>query len=273
MRRRLDGKSMDAIAIERLQEFEGEALEKHPNGYWLAFSGGKDSVCILDLAKRADVTFEAHYSVTTVDPPELVQFIRSFPEVQIDRPPLTMWQLIRKKGMPPRRMARYCCQELKEHGGDGRVVVTGVRWGESNRRSKRRMVESCYRSKSGRRFIHPIIDWSTTDVWAYIRERPLRYCRLYDEGWKRLGCVLCPMTRQTEKQIARWPRLARAWERAVKATWNPASARHGFTSADEYWAWWLDRDATGKPDTDPVLFEDDPDMHGDDPPKEDAASA
>ena len=63
------------VAVMRLQEFEP------PEGYYLAFSGGKDSIVIYDLAVRAGVKFDAHYSLTTVDPPELVHFIKAeFPD-------------------------------------------------------------------------------------------------------------------------------------------------------------------------------------------------
>jgi phosphoadenosine phosphosulfate reductase len=123
------------IAIDRLKAFEPA------DGYWLAFSGGKDSVVIKRLAQMAGVKFEAHYSVTSVDPPELVRFIKDVhPDVSFDIPqdkngkPITMWNLIPKKGMPPTRIARYCCKDLKESSGRGRVTLTGVRWAESNNR-------------------------------------------------------------------------------------------------------------------------------------------
>ena len=58
------------IAIERLRQFEPD------EGYYLAFSGGKDSITIYRLAEMAGVQFDAHYRVTTVDPPELVKFIQ-----------------------------------------------------------------------------------------------------------------------------------------------------------------------------------------------------
>ena len=57
-------------AIDRLQTFEP------PEGYYLAFSGGKDSQTIYHLAQEAGVKFDAHYNVTGIDPPELVYFIR-----------------------------------------------------------------------------------------------------------------------------------------------------------------------------------------------------
>ena len=260
MRKLLSGKLMDEVAIERLQCFEENALEISSDGYYLAYSGGKDSDVILHLAKRAGIKFTAHHNLTTVDPPECVYHIRTHPEVEIHKPKITMWELIRKKGMPPRRQARYCCEVLKEGGGTGHIILTGVRWGESNRRSKRQMSEACYRDKT-KRFLHPIIDWKTTDVWDYIRENRIEYCKLYDEGFTRIGCVLCPMSRDTKRQIVRWPKIARAWEKAVKATWNPDSnKRFCFKNPQEYWEWWLDRDAPAlkKDDSQLVLFEDDP---------------
>lgn len=254
----LSGKTLDEIAIERLREWEPKACEMNSGGFWLAFSGGKDSVVILDLIKRAGVRFEAHYSLTTVDPPELVKFVRTFPDVQIDHPPMSMWALIRKKGMPPRRTARYCCELLKERGGDGCIVVTGIRWEESNRRSKRKLIEACYKHpKRGTKFLNVIIEWSTSDVWTYIRSHKLRYCSLYDEGFKRIGCVLCPMKENVQIDIERWPKIAARWERAIKATWKPGTKRSDFASPQQYWEWWLNRRAPGL-SNDPVLFEDDP---------------
>lgn len=123
-------------ALQRLKSFEPE------DGYFVAFSGGKDSQCVYHLAKMAGVKFDAHYSVTSVDPPELIQFIRkNYPDVIFDYPRdkdgkrITMWNLIPAMGMPPTRLVRYCCKTLKESSGIGRVTVTGVRWAESSKRA------------------------------------------------------------------------------------------------------------------------------------------
>jgi len=232
---------LDEISIERLREFEESALQRHPDGYYLAYSGGKDSEVLLDLAKRSGVKFTAHYALTTVDPPEVVYHVRTHPEVEIIKPKQTMWQLIRQRQMPPRRNARYCCEVVKEVGGSGRIVLTGVRWAESTSRSRRKMLESCYKDPA-KRYLNPIIDWSTSDVWGYLKSRNIPYCKLYDEGFHRVGCVLCPFVRDVHREIIRWPKIAAAWEKAVKATWNPDKSD---TWADEeaYWKWWLDRDA------------------------------
>ena len=124
-------------AIKRLKLFEP------PEGYYLAFSGGKDSVVVKALADMAGVKYDAHYRHTSVDPPELIRFIKdAHPDVAIEFPRdkdgkrITMWNLIPKRSMPPTRIVRYCCKELKEDGGNGRFKVTGVRWDESVRRRK-----------------------------------------------------------------------------------------------------------------------------------------
>lgn len=126
-------------AISRLKAF----APKDGSPYWLAFSGGKDSQCIYELAKMAGVPFEAHYSVTSVDPPELIRFIkRQYPDVIFDhhRWPdgrvKTMWNVIEQHTIPPTRQSRYCCSELKETNGKGHLVITGVRWSESVKRKE-----------------------------------------------------------------------------------------------------------------------------------------
>ena len=132
-------------SIERLKLYEPE------DGYYLAFSGGKDSVTCKALMEMAGVKYDATYRVTSVDPPELVRFIKDVhPDVRREVPlyskrsknekmrgkPITMWNLIPFELMPPTRLARFCCKYLKESGGDGRVTVTGVRWAESVNRKK-----------------------------------------------------------------------------------------------------------------------------------------
>lgn len=243
-----------AEAIERIKHFEGTALQLSPDGYYVAFSGGKDSIVVLDLVRRAGVAHKAHFHLTTVDPPELLSYIRvHYPDVTRERPRYSMYQLIKKNLMPPTRTARYCCRELKERGGSDSMVITGVRWAESIRRKGRRLVEQCNRV-ARKMYLHPIIEWSDDEVWEYIRSRQLPYCSLYDEGLKRIGCVGCPMSpRNMPEQFKRWPRFARMYKHAfteiVKARqssgkldeWDSAhpTLSNQWRTAEGLWQWWL----------------------------------
>ena len=254
------------IAIDRLKAFEPS------DGYRLAFSGGKDSVVIKRLAQMAGVKFDAHYSVTSVDPPELVRFIKDVhPDVLFDFPRykdgkvITMWNLIPRMRMPPSRLVRYCCKYFKESAGDGRATITGVRWAESaNRKNNqhlitigskknpivfnddndesRRTVEQCYRTK--KTLINPIIDWSDKDVWEFIKQNNIPYCKLYDQGYKRLGCIGCPMNTKKEKALNSYPKIKEAYLRAFGRMINERKIRGmdcstNFNTPDQVMEWFL----------------------------------
>lgn len=217
-------------AIKWLQLFEPKA-EEEP--YYLAYSGGKDSDAILILAELAGVRYEAVHNHTTVDAPETVYYVRSKPNVRINYPALSIWRLIVKKLMPPTRISRYCCKEIKEHGGEGRRVVTGVRRAESVRRresvglakilgkpkttqQKAEELGAEYRvTKQGglilnndntetrelvehclmrsKVMINPIYDWTDEDVWEFLGHYGCKSNPLYECGFKRIGCIGCPM--------------------------------------------------------------------------------
>lgn len=207
-------------SIALLKKAEPMAFEYSDKGFFLAFSGGKDSQCLYHIAKQAGVKFEAHYSLTTQDPPELVKFIkRQYPDVVIDRPKMNFRQLCLKKGLLPTRTSRFCCADLKETNGANTVTLTGVRRAESARRSKRNEFEVSNHKYSGtidqfnrvretdfaciggkdKIIINPIIDWTDDDVWDYLNNvAKVPHCELYDEGWKRIGCIFCPMARKSE---------------------------------------------------------------------------
>lgn len=266
------GNDMVQQAIKRLKMFEP------PEGYYLAFSGGKDNCVIKALANMAGVKYDAHYRLTSVDPPELVHFIqKEHPEVSIDKPrydsgdlkgkQITMWNLMPLKRIPPTRIARYCCEALKEDGGEGRFVITGVRRQESAKRSKRaglelgsgkrrdnydpdnpnqEMFHAC--AQKSKRIINPIIDWTSQDVWEFLKENHIPYCSLYDEGFKRLGCIGCPMAgKKRWDEFKRWPKYERNYRKAFERTYMERE-RLGLTNDAIKWTspeamfdWWMEQ--------------------------------
>jgi len=227
-------------AIARIRHFCAESTP------YVAFSGGKDSVVLLELVRMSGIEYDAHFSITTVDPPEVLKFIREYyPDVIWERPEKSMWKLIIGNGMPPTRKIRYCCRLIKEVCGDGRTVLTGIRSGESSARGNRRMVEKCLNNDMDKLYVNPIIDWSTADVWGFIRRHDLPYCSLYDEGFERIGCVMCPSNRYRVRDARRFPNFYKAYlrtfdkmldkrrEKGLKTTWQ---------NAQEVMDWWLQGD-------------------------------
>lgn len=259
----INGKTKVEVAIERFKTFEPQ------EGYYLAFSGGKDSVVIKALADMAGVKYDAHYSLTSVDPPELVKFIKEkYSDVAIEKPrdkegnQITMWNLIAKKKMPPTRIVRYCCDILKEGGGEGRFVVTGVRWAESARRKNSRggaeisakgkvrthidpdnpenakMARFC--PSKGKHILNPIIDWDNGEVWEFIHKYNIPYCKLYDMGYTRLGCIGCPMNTAAAAELERYPEYKRAYIRAFELMVQNVDSSIWKTGEDVM-RWWLRR--------------------------------
>lgn len=256
------GKDKVQVAIERLKTFEP------PEGYYLAFSGGKDSVVIKALADMAGVKYDAHYTLTSVDPPELVQFVKTFDDVSIDKPrdkdgkQITMWNLIPKKGMPPTRIVRYCCKELKETQSQGRFTITGVRKAESVKRAKRGSLELAEKKSQyaknydpdnpdqelihichnyARKFLNPIIDWTTEEVWEFIHTYNIPYCKLYDEGFTRLGCIGCPMGggKGMTREFERYPKFKQAYMKAFQRMLDNYTNPVSWNTAEDVMDWWM----------------------------------
>jgi len=226
------------IAINRLKEFEP------PEGYYLAFSGGKDSQCIYHLAIKAKVKFDAHFHLTNVDPPEVIEFTKKYyPYVEIKKPEKSMMYWVEHKLMPPTRLVRYCCEKMKENGGHNRTVITGVRRQESVKRRRRKLVETCFKDTT-KHYVNPIIDWLDTDVWEFIEHEGLNYCKLYDKGYKRIGCIMCPIAGKDRMLLdsIRYPKICNYW---LKAFGKMLSKRKehdkycNWETPEEVMEWWI----------------------------------
>lgn len=199
--------------------------------------------------------------------------------------PVTMFSLIVQKGMPPTRIQRYCCQVLKETSEKNRVIAVGVRAAESRARKGRgdfsirgvtkadsrhfnlshvkevfesakeqdpiwdcTMVASARKNKT--LLVNPIYNWTDIEVWEYIRQNSIEYNPLYDCGYSRIGCILCPLSRKSEKILdgERFPKIK---ERYIKAFDEMLAKRrekgkHGTTgtwvNGKAVYRWWIEDD-------------------------------
>ena len=272
------------IAVRRLQEAAEMSQMLYEKPLVITYSGGKDSDTVLKLAQIAKIPFEVLHSHTTADAPETVYHVRNkFRElelssikcdidyhVQPDGKRVTMWNLIPRKLMPPTRLMRYCCSELKEGGGKDRFIITGVRWAESAARKKnrgsleviarrkerslilsndndedRRLFENC--QMEGKRVVNPIIDWTTEDVLDFCKAENVNLCPLYAEGWHRVGCVGCPMAgKKRYIEFARYPAYKKAYIAAFDRMIEERKRRDmmkGFTMGDtgvDVFHWWME---------------------------------
>lgn len=278
---------LEQLAIERLRAASEMSLANYGLPLVITDSGGKDSSVCKELAIRSGIPFEVMHNHTTADAPETVRFVRQeakrFEDMgikyTINMPTykgkrVSMWSLILQKLMPPTRLVRYCCSVLKETGGAGRFICTGVRWDESVSRKKNRgiyetlhsdrekkiilnndnddrrmLFENC-RLKA-KRVVNPIIDWKDDDVWDFLKSDTAPVNPLYEEGWCRVGCVGCPMAGKAgrEREFLRWPQYKKlyinAFDRMLEERRRrgkmDGSWRTGTTGADVF-NWWMEYD-------------------------------
>lgn len=248
-----------AQSLQWIRDYEEDALKIDPRGYYVAFSGGKDSIVLERLFRMAKVKYEAWYNNVTIDPPELVRFIKDYyPEVVWNNPKKHLIAMMaeNKTCGPPTRLIRWCCEIYKEQGGQNRFRSIGVRGPESPRRKATWSFLSSH-NKDGLPILCPLIYWTDRDVWQFIRENEMPYCSLYDEGFKRLGCVGCPMGGPAgqRRDFARWPKYEAMWKRGFQRYFDKYKGvpkRNGdpraiekFHSAEALWKWWISGKASG----------------------------
>lgn len=250
-------------SIELIRKGERLALALNPqNGYFLGFSGGKDSQALLQLVKMAGVRYKAYYNVTTNDPPINVYFIRQhYPEVVFLHPQANFFKLVEKSGLPMMNR-RFCCQRLKEGAGAGCAVLTGVRAEESRKRaaydevavrSRRkehrehthtRTIEDieehehrCIKGKD-KLMIYPLLRWTESDVWQFLHEQGLPTNPCYMQTG-RVGCMFCPFStkRQIDYYERLYPRFKERLLHSLMVFWLRFE-EHELESPEDYYEWW-----------------------------------
>lgn len=243
------------LAIERVKTFcAGKKV-------LCSFSGGKDSQCVYYILKEAGVPFVAQYSITRFEPPELLDFIlKNYPDCVFRRAyKKSLVDEIASSGLPTRH-CRWCCsvKHVKTPGFD--IAAIGVRAQESARRAA---TWRLFGQKQDRTYyVCPILDWTEDDVWHYLNEVvKAPHCCLYDEGYRRIGCVMCPLVgpKKMQRDMERWPKYAKMLRMGadknidnalarlkagtfVKRNGEPVSKDHvvfADNPKEEYWRRWI----------------------------------
>ena len=276
---------LEQSAFEALRFAAAQSLKLYKQPLVITYSGGKDSDVLLHLAGKSGIPYEVLHSLTTADAPETVWHVReTFRRLELanvkctidthrtpDGGNVTMWNLIPRKLMPPTRLVRYCCAELKEGGGKGRFIATGVRWAESvKRRNSRGLIEVSHSDKNkrlilmddndearmqfetcqlkGQRTVNPIIGWKMADVWDYVTAEHIPMNPLYRCGFCRVGCIGCPMAGKSRTmEFAMYPKIKLAYIRAFDRMLEErrrrgkmdGGMRWGETGLDVF-NWWME---------------------------------
>lgn len=195
---------------------------------------------------------------------------------------ITMWNLIPQKLMPPTRIVRYCCQVLKETTTPNRIVAVGVRAAESTGRQGRDIFATRGTTKKDAHFyslahskevfqeskdrdeiwdcqlisqmrknkdiiVNPIYEWSDVDIWEYARANKLKMNPLYDRGYRRVGCIGCPMAglHEAEKEFSEYPKIKeayiRAFDRMLKVREASGKSNNGWETGQDVFDWWIEK--------------------------------
>lgn len=252
-------------SVDLIRKSEKIALRYDPeDSFYNTFSGGKDSQVLYHIVKMSGVKFKSHMSLTSIDPPQVIRFVRSeYPDVEMEKPKMSIFQDAIKRKILPTMRIRWCCADFKETAGAGKVTLIGIRAEESSRRAKRHEVEISNKKFSGNIeqfeeyqqeavakkmktlkrklnedefslvnenevrcvggkdsiLVSPIFKWTEKDVWTFLNTLGIKHCELYDQGYHRIGCILCPMSqpKQKRREVKDFPHVKRGWIKAIKA--------------------------------------------------------
>ena len=181
--------------------------------FYVAFSGGKDSVVALDLVQRAlpHNKFKVLFGDTGMEFPDTYKIVEEieqhckdakieFLRAKSDFDPKVTW---REFG-PPAQTMRWCCSVhktapqiilLREYTNNPHfrgMAFTGIRGDESASRSEYEGISHGEKVR-GQYSCHPILEWNSAELFSYIYERQLLINDAYKKGNSRAGCLVCPL--------------------------------------------------------------------------------
>ena len=189
---------------------------------FVGFSGGKDSITVEKIMSLSGVPYKLYHSFSGIDPPEVIRFIRKhYPECEFLHPVQSFWRKL-SVSIPPSGHVRWCCEILRKLPSWGlphKHRVFGIRWEESSRRASYPRIN--YKAKIDHYEYYPIAGWNTYHVWDFIHRNKMPYPVLYDQGFDRVGCCICPFhsekTGMYHKMYRdRYPKHFEKFERTIK---------------------------------------------------------
>ena len=203
------------IIEKEASDFIKETIETSGKPVNVAFSGGKDSLVILELVKGVTNKSETIFIDTGLEFPETVAYVgmmqkKAKKKIRCVRSTKDLLTEAEVFG-PPAKDYRWCCKTHKlapvaEYIGlnypDGCLTFEGKRRYESFSRALSRRVDN-NPFVPGQTSAYPILEWRSLEVWLFIFSKGLRYNSLYDKGFERVGCWMCPAGLDSEFEKAK----------------------------------------------------------------------
>jgi len=237
---------MVEYSIEILQD----TVEKYKRkGYAInaSFSGGKDSAVSTLLSKEVIPDLDVVFIDTGLEYPETLNYVKDFAkkyDINLDTVDgNNFWDNLEKEGIPTKdnRWCNSACKLMplkrylkKKYGNKKVLTIDGTRKYESFTRAN-----LDYKRKSGfidfQTNLFPILDWNSLDIWSYIFSNDILYNPMYDKGFERIGCYLCPSALNSEflrvKELH--PDYFERWVKYLKKYFPESEVLRGFWRWDE----------------------------------------
>ena len=220
-----------------------EYILEHPdNKMFVSISGGKDSDVMKYIVDNAinelnDEGYDFKYNLiafnTSNDTADTYKYLKQHHGMNKDniispKKGFYKWLVEDKNYFTPTRFVRNCCSTYKEgqltsimDKDENTLTFLGMRSQESNKRSFYDWdLNESWKKEKGKpnvpdnwlRFL-PIVKWSDAEVWLFIIHNKLEYNKMYDYGFGRIGCAVCPFSQDYVDMLIKehYPKIYSRW--------------------------------------------------------------